>query len=598
MTTNLDRESLVRNAERDVGARNYAGALSTLWKASEKTRAVDTVFVRQLDLFRSCFTGLGKSRAVATIELFNHSAQALRAAQAGADPRDVARVFVAQKQPAQAAEQFMTAGWFGHAAIQLEQAKNDRGSHALWQKLSIDPRLTRDLYTRALVFFNLSRALQRLGEKSDARRTMVESMRLLEAAADEFESRGLRERAFDCYQVLLTIGREGAFENLAEGYLNSIRILKQDHLKYYVLQYYEDFQGQAFARNELHAAATLCREAADFCARNRLPYVQHYKQKAADAYINAARQADQKSAPAQMVENAYAAAIDVLNDLGANAGIRSVFAAMAELNLTEKRRERYARLSSRYDGTVDQTVTATPFPAHLKMDAAYPDVWRLDVIEWEQRGDAAETMAEVAFDSQWPEFTRARALLCRLFAQSGLSQSPTAAELEALAGHLGRTEIYVALAPLEALFLHPTPRIRAAVARALRQLYFKRSFTTVIPALRDDDANVRAEALAAVGELHFTHAFDSLARIFREGADAGVRRTALVSIGKIQSLEALDFLVTTFLQQDRELGDVTRDLLIHAEHSETRNVVQRAADEETGPKRDALMAILKARGSR
>ena len=32
-----------------------------------------------------------------------------------------------------------------------------------------------------------------------------------------------------------------SFENLAEGYINCIRVLKEDNLKFYVLQYYEDF---------------------------------------------------------------------------------------------------------------------------------------------------------------------------------------------------------------------------------------------------------------------------------------------------------------------------------------------------------------------
>ena len=42
--------------------------------------------------------------------------------------------------------------------------------------------------------------------------------------------------------VLLKLGRDsGSYENLAEGYINCIRILKEDNLKFYVLQYYEDF---------------------------------------------------------------------------------------------------------------------------------------------------------------------------------------------------------------------------------------------------------------------------------------------------------------------------------------------------------------------
>ena len=51
--------------------------------------------------------------------------------------------------------------------------------------------------------------------------------------ADRYETVGQRERAFDCYQVLLAIGREsGAFEHVLEGYVNLIRILREDNLRY------------------------------------------------------------------------------------------------------------------------------------------------------------------------------------------------------------------------------------------------------------------------------------------------------------------------------------------------------------------------------
>ena len=40
----------------------------------------------------------------------------------------------------------------------------------------------------------------------------------------------------------MKLGRDsGSYENLAEGYINCIRVLKEDNLKFYVLQYYEDF---------------------------------------------------------------------------------------------------------------------------------------------------------------------------------------------------------------------------------------------------------------------------------------------------------------------------------------------------------------------
>ena len=131
-------------------------------------------------------------------------------------------------------------------------------------------KLLRDSpYEQALVHFNVGMALQAGEEDSQpARKALIASQRFLEQVADDFETAGERERAFDCYQILLKLGRESAqYENLAEGYLNCIRVLKDDGLKFYVLQYYEDFISLSLERNELHAASTLYQEAADFSAR-------------------------------------------------------------------------------------------------------------------------------------------------------------------------------------------------------------------------------------------------------------------------------------------------------------------------------------------
>ena len=119
-------------------------------------------------------------------------------------------------------------------------------------------------YETALVHFNWAEALRRLGDRAAARRAWARTQELLEELADEFERRGQRERAFDCYGMLLRLGRDsGSFENVAEGYLNAIRLLAGDDQKFYVLQYYEDFLAYAVQSREWQAAATLAREAAD-----------------------------------------------------------------------------------------------------------------------------------------------------------------------------------------------------------------------------------------------------------------------------------------------------------------------------------------------
>src|SRR5690606_22608335 len=103
---------------------------------------------------------------------------------------------------------------------------------------------------------------------------------------------GRRERAFDCYQALTAIGRAtGTYENLAEGYLNCIRIAKEDELSYVALQLYEDLQALSIDHGELLAAATLFDEAADYCRARGLPYARFHRERAAETRAELATRA-------------------------------------------------------------------------------------------------------------------------------------------------------------------------------------------------------------------------------------------------------------------------------------------------------------------
>lgn len=590
----LDKRDAHRRARAALDSGNAEDALPHLWSLVDRSHLVDEEFLGYLREMGRAYRNLGRKRASATILLFlQHAEDAGRESE---DPTDRARASIALERPAEAAKFFNDAGWLGHAAIQLEDAKDDRGARVLWERLADDPGLRDDLYTQGLVRFNLGRACERLGDRSGARKAVIQSMHLLEAAADGFETRGLRERAFDCYQVLLTLGKDGAFENLAEGYLNCIRILKEDNLKYYVLQYYEDFQELALKVGELHAAATLFREAAEFTRRYNLPYERYYRRKSAETQVKAALQMVESGSLHEMAENAYAAAIDAYNDLGAYSKVREIYGSLAQLELGDKRRARYTRLQKRLEGVEDDAGQTVAFPDYLRMETAYPEIWRLDVIEWEQAGDAAETMGEVLQDTKWPDFTRRRALLCRLHQLGSGETHLTPDTLIGLAHHLGRVEIYASLAPLEHIVESEDARVRAACLRAVRQLFFKRSFVLVMRGLRDDDGSVRREALEAVGALHFGHAFDPLQRIYRSSADPSVRKKALASIGKIPSLEAAEMLIDVLRQGDPEERALVRDLLARADHPEVDNLLRRAAAAETGAVQDAIQRVLRARG--
>jgi hypothetical protein len=590
----VDKREAMRRAQRALEAKQPDDALAALWPLMDRAHVPDDEARVYLRTMQQAWVAAERPEAAASVALYLGDLDtAARLAQEA--PRTLARVHAARGKRKEAARAFEAAGWPGHAAMQLEDAGDDRGARVLWERLADDVALREDLYTQALVRFNLGRACGRLGDAEAARKSTVQSLQLLEAAADGFEQRGLRERAFDCYQVLVSVGRAGAFENLAEGYLNCIRILREDHLKYYVLQYYEDFLRLALERRELVAAATLFREAADFARRSGLPFARYYTQRAAETHLAAAQAAASAGAPAELVENAYTAAIETWTELGAFAQVRATYGLLATLALPEKRRARYLRLYARLADVPDEAGPRAALPAHLRVETAYPEVWRLDVIEWEEHGDPAETMGEVAFDAKYPEFTRRRALLARLHALGDGAAQPDPTHLAALAVLLGRSETYAALAPLERLYRHPDPRVRAACLRATRQLYFKRSFVLVQLGLRDPEAGVRREALAAIGQLHFAHALDPLGRIYRESSDPEVRSATLASIARVPGIEALELLVDALRHGLPEEQAIARAALERSDHLELDALLETAESTEHGAARAALRDLRRAR---
>lgn len=592
--TSLDRRDAFRRAATALERHQPEQALSWLWALLDRSHLVDDELARYLHLMARAYQQVERPRAAATVLLYLGQIDAARALAQG-EPTDLARCAIHAGRADEAARHFEEAGWLGHAAIQLERGGDVRGARVLWERLADDARISEAPYTQGLVRFNLGRACRHLGDERAGRRALIESVHLLEAAADGFEAQGLRERAFDCFQVILTLGVYGAFENLAEGYLNCIRILREDNLRYYVLQYYEDFQKLALERGELHAAATLFREAADFARRQNLPYERHYRIRAAETHVATAEKALRDGQPVELAENAYGAAIEAFNQLGAYSKMREIYTVLAGLPLGERRCARYARLEQRLSGARDEGGPAVAFPDYLRMDTAYPEIWRLDVVEWEQAGDAAETMGEVLQDVNWPEYTRRLALLCRLAQLGSEARPPSSRMLVELAGRLGRVGIYASLAPLERYMKHPEPAVRAACMRAVRELFFKRSFVLVARGLADPDGDIRREALGAVQALHFVHAFDPLARIYRSSTDPAIRRAALGSIGRIPSLEAVEMLIDVVRHGDPEERRLAIKLLARSDHPETTEVLRDAAATATGTVREALDEALRTR---
>ena len=144
----------------------------------------------------------------------------------------------------------------------------------------------------------------------------------------------------------------------------------------------------------------------------------------------------------------------------------------------------------------------------MRRPGAYQDVWRQDLIEWELDGDPTAVLARLVVDrTDHVRFSRLalRALLLCSAPNYSVEDPRAAAEL-ALA--LGRIQVYEVLRPLERLFEHPSPQVRAAVMGGVGQVYCKRSFNLVRKGLADAAQPVQDEALRALRGLRFRDGFD------------------------------------------------------------------------------------------
>ncbi|MDB4967517.1 MAG: lyase domain protein repeat-containing protein [Myxococcales bacterium] len=580
----------------------------------QHTHVIDFEYDEWLKGVADCYRVLQRTREAGYVFLYLHAFD--RAAEmfpAATSPVDAARVRELQGRRvggeqgnqlyAQAARGYAEANRHVLAAIAYAQANSPRDERRAWERVLRDPRLRGRMYEEALVHFNVGIAAIRDGDKEGGNRHLVSAQRLLEEVADEFETKGERHRAFDCYCILLKLGKDSSsFENLAEGYINCIRVLKEDNLKFYVLQYYEDFLRIALEREEYHAAATVFREAADYARRVGLIYDRGYMKRAAETWWKAAEKNERDGGPVEITENAYLAAIDSYNSVGDFFHVRESYKQLAKLGLGEKKQKRYSDVVARYSEVWQEAIDAAPFPDYLRQQHAYPEIWYLDLVEWELDGDHREVCATIIGDTRYADIIRRRALnvlLTHLDARprEGVELDPHT--LAQIAQDMGQLQAYAALQPLERLSTHPHPEVRRGVMRALKHLFFKRTFNMIQRGLKDEVPVVRQAALEALKALHFPHAFDPLTRIFREHDDPTVKEVALESIARIGSLEAGEFLVEVLRYEAEPLRQVARRQLAAFDNPDIFPILRKHLELETaGPARQALEQIVRAAGAR
>ncbi len=544
----------------------------------------------------AAYQTLGRNREAGYVLLgLRRFAEAQRLFPVEERPLEWALCASRQGRHGEAARVLAEAGHPALAAVELETAGAHTAARLEWERVVRDPRLHGVPYETALAHFNLGEALLRTNDRVGADRELTVTQRLLELLADDFESRGERERAFDCYSILLRLGKDtGSFENVAEGYLNGIRILASDDQKFYVLQYYDDFLSYAVEQHEWYAAAQLAREAADYSVKAGLVYDRHYLGRAAELWAEAARHNEAAGGPTDLSENALHAGIDAASALGDLPLCARLYAALAALPLSAKKRTRYRTLAARYSGPVVEMPPAVAFPEYLRRPGAYQDIWRQDLVEWELDGDPLGVLARLVVErTDHVRFSRLALRALLLCSAPGFSRDdPRAAADLALA--LGRIQVYEVLRPLERLFEHASPQVRAAVMGGVGQVYCKRSFSLVRKGLADAAPPVHIEALRALRGLRFRDGYDPLTQIFRDFSDENIRIAALETIGELGSLEAGLFLLDALRHETGALRSTAQKCLANFSGDDITATVRQYLDLEVGENRDALQRVLRS----
>ncbi len=599
---------------------DLARAHAALVSALQNSTAREEDYVNATRELKEVLLQSNDHRGALTLDWYAGSEQTQRPLIKNVPPIDRARTQLAwadrttdrtraQSLYAAAADEYEAAGLVAQAAIAGERGGDFHRARALWSRLSqVLTASGGDLYAAGLARFNLARTSTRTGDAGAAREAVVASVHLLEEAADRYETIGQRERAFDCYQVLIAVGREsGEFEHVLEGYVNVIRILREDHLRYYALQSYEEAVAAAEKQGEVSAAATLAREMSAYARKEGLADVANFATLTqARLWQEVAAASKRRGSPPEIAENALLAAVIALGEAAQYRQVGGVYAALATLPLEESRTKHYARAQARYHDAVDLPIAAAPLPAHLRHEVGFPEVWHVDLVEWEQRGSASQACGDVILDaSQWSEVTRRRAMLARLAALSvervegeppAGQRGPAPEQWVRLAELLSLVELYTIMSPLEHLFRRPEQPVRVAVIKALSRFLYKRSFITLREALADPDPILVQEAARAIEELRFAHAFDPLARIYRESQVSMVRASAVRALAKVETVEAAEMLLGVIQHDGIEDRGAAVDALKRVRSTKFIDVAKEHYGELVGPARAAVREVLVARG--
>ncbi len=402
------------------------------------------------------------------------------------------------------------------AAQAYAQAQDEPGAIRCYRRLLGDRRLGD--YEQALIHCQLAilfaeqkqpgkSALEPAKDARSSRQHAVAAQELLEKLADDWESAEKPERALDCYRLYIRLGQAlRSFENIVEGSINCLRLLKQARLLADVLRHYDELLQSCAAHHEHHLAAAKCREAAEYLERQGAQEARDlalgYKRQGAAALLRAAQYNLERGGPAERSESALLAALNIWNALDDFSAFRGILTKLSQLPLPAA--SRYRELAERYP---DTPLPKAEEPSHAVAETIGPPIWDLDLCEWQADGDPVAVCLGLVGDRKRPQLTRRHAMLVLLHAALLTVKSQDAAlDLPPsdfnrtkrpwmIISSLGGLRCYEALRPLERLFAVSDAPLRIAIIQTLPRLPFRRAAALLAQGLADADPGVRSASL-------------------------------------------------------------------------------------------------------
>lgn len=487
--------------------------------------------------------------------------------------RDTGRILRLGRRLREASQRYKDTGLFAHAARASEEAGDTSDALALYDQLARQKDATNEPYLAGLAALNAARMADKLNQPERLRASLALCTRLLEEEGDRREQAGDKDGAFRCYLCLIQVGRiEKSYEPFAEGYLNCIRILKTKGDRFFTIQYYYDFIAASEELGELHSVAELHREAGEYARRVGFIYADYFLTEAAQAWGRVAKVALEKAQAPELVENALLAAVGCFNRVRDDRSVAQHYGLLAELELSDKKKARYAELAKDLQQLADKAPPMdppAPFPEYFRRRLTVQEVWVRDLLEQENGSDIPDAIGRLIGDHKnvW-EVQRRKALLISLAYDDHLTSGGDPEHVPpGLIDRLGELQHPAAVRPLLAMYDQGDDSTKALVVEKSAQLKQKEVFALLDKALLNT-GRIREAAIAALRRMTFQPGLDSLVRIFNSHDHPDVRDAALRSIAVVGTDEACEFLLDVLRSNTGNLAPKAKTLL--EQHAQER----------------------------